>query len=129
MTVLVIAAAIAAATLAACGGPAADLFEVIRSGTIPGADVTLVPSGDGSVVCGHRRHELPDKLLLKAENFDFSYHAKRHEALPSGPNPVYTYVVRTPDGYFSYSDDSPHLGKLLRALAAWTFTVAKHICR
>lgn len=128
-TLLAIAAAIAAVTLSACGGPAADLFQVIRSGSIPGADITLVPSGDGSVLCGHRRHQLPDKLLLKAENFDLRYHAKRHEALPSGPDPVYTYVVRTPDGYFSYSDDSPHLGKLLRALAAWTYTVAKHVCR
>jgi len=120
---------IAAIALGACGGPAADLFEVIRSGAVAGADITLVPSGDGSVRCAGRRHELPDKLLLSAENFDFSYHAKRHEELPSGPDPVYTYVVRTPDGTFGYSDDSPHLGPQLRALAAWTFTVAKKICR
>jgi hypothetical protein len=118
-----------ALTISACGGPAADLFEVIRSGTIPGADVTLIPSGDGTVRCGGHRYELPDKLLLTAENFDFSYQAKRHEALPSGRNPVYTYVVRTPDGTFSYSDDSPHLGPQLRALAAWTFTVARTFCR
>jgi len=118
-----------ALVVSACGGPAADLFEVIRSGTIPGADVTLIPSGDGTVRCGGgHRYELPDKLLLTAENFDFSYQAKRHAALPSGPNPVYTYVVRTPDGTFSYSDDSPHLGPQLRALAAWTFTVARTFC-
>ena len=121
--------AIAAIAIGACGGPAADLFEVIRSGSVPGADITLVPSGDGSVLCGHRRRQLPDKLLLTADNFDLSYHAKRHQALPSGRNPVYTYVVRTPDGTFSYSDDSPHLGPQLHALAAWTFTVAKKICR
>ena len=121
--------ALAASAIGACGAPAADLFEVIRSGSAPGADITLVPSGDGSVLCGHRRRELPDKLLLAAENFDLSYHAKRHEALPSGSDPVYTYVVRTPNGTFSYSDDSPDLGKQLHALAAWTFTVAKRICR
>jgi hypothetical protein len=113
----------------ACGGPAADLFQVIRSGTVPGANITLVPSGDGSVLCNHRSATLPDKLLLKAENFDFTYQAKRGEALSSGRNPVYTYVVRTADGTFSYSDDSPHLGPELRALAAWTFTVAQKICR
>jgi hypothetical protein len=113
----------------ACGGPAADLFEVIRSGAIPGADITLVPSGDGSVLCDRHSHALPDKLLLTAENFDLSYHARRHESLPSGRNPVYTYVVRTPDGTFSYSDDSPHLGRELRSLAAWTYTVAKTVCR
>ena len=123
------AVAALAVAAAACGGPAADLFEVIRSGPIPGADITLVPSGDGSVLCNRHSHELPDKLLLRAENYDLSYHAMRHEALPSGRNPVYTYVVRTPDGTFSYSDDSPHLGPELRSLAAWTYTVAKTVCR
>jgi hypothetical protein len=118
-----------AVALSACGGPAADLFQVIRSGTIPGADITLVPSGDGTVRCGVHRHELPDKLLLTAENFDFSYKATHHTALPSGPNPIYTYVVRTPNGTFSFSDDTPQLPAQLRALAAWTFTVARSVCR
>jgi hypothetical protein len=117
-----------AVALSACGGPAADLFEVIRSGSIPGANVTLIPSGDGTVRCRGHRYELPDKLLLTAENFDFSYQSSRHEALPSGRSPIYTYVVRTPNGIFSYSDDSPHLGPELRALAAWTFTVARTFC-
>ena len=120
--------AIAATLLGGCGGPAADLYEVIRSGAIAGADIALVPSGDGSVVCGTHRHELPDKLLLTAENFDFTYQAKRHESLPAGPDPVYTFVVRTADGTFSYSDDSPHLGPELRALAAWTYTVVNSVC-
>jgi hypothetical protein len=121
--------AITAVALGACGGPAADLFEVIRSGTVPGADLTLIPSGDGTVRCDGHRHELPDKLLLTAENFDLTYHAKRHEELASGRDPVYTYVVRSADGTFGYSDDSPHLGPQLRALAAWTFKVAKTVCR
>jgi hypothetical protein len=122
------ATAALAVAVAACGGPAADLYEVIRSGTVPGADITLVPSGDGTVLCNHRSVELPDKLLLTAENFDLTYHAKRHDAYPSGRNPVYTYVVRSQDGTFSYSDDSPHLGKELKALAAWTYTVATTVC-
>ena len=125
LAVAVVALAVAAA---ACGGPAADLFEVIRSGSIPGADITLVPSGDGTVLCNHRSVELPDKLLLTAENFDLSYHAKHHQALASGRNPVYTYVVRTPDGTFSYSDDSPHQGSVLYQLAAWVRTVSKTVC-
>jgi len=121
--------AIAAIVLGGCGGPAADLFEVIRSGSIPGADIALVPSGDGTVLCGQRSRELPDKLLLRAENFDFTYQANRHEALRAGRDPVYTYVVRTANGIFSYSDDSPHLGPELRALAAWTYTVVNSVCR
>jgi len=122
------AVAAVAVAVAACGGPAADLYEVIRSGTVPGADITLVAGSDGTVLCNHRSVELPDKLLLTAENFDFTYHAKRHDAYPSGRNPVYTYVVRTEDGTFSFSDDSPHLGPQLRSLASWTYTVVKTVC-
>jgi hypothetical protein len=125
----VLASAGVAVTAAACGGPAADAFEVIRSGAIPGADITVVPVTDGTVLCNHASHELPDKLLLTAENFDFTYQSQKHLSLASGPHPVYTYVVRTSDGTFSYSDDSPHLGPELRKLAAWTFTVVNDVCR
>jgi hypothetical protein len=127
----VLATAACAMTAVACqaGGPAADAFEVIRSGSIPGADITVVPVTDGTVLCNRHSHELPDKLLLTAENFDFTYQSQKHLTLASGPHPVYTYVVRTADGTFSYSDDSPHLGPELRKLAAWTFTVVNDVCR
>ena len=68
------------------------------------------------------------KLLLTAENFDFSYQAGRHESLSSGPDPVYTYVVDTPSGIFSYSDDSPHQGSTLRQLQGWVLTVVRKVC-
>jgi hypothetical protein len=120
----------AAFALAACGGPAADLFAVARSGTVAGANLTLIPSGDGTVRCNGHRHELPDPLLLTAENLadEVTTPASRKLALPSGPHPVYTYVVDTPSGVFSYSDDSPHQSSLLRQLQAWVFKVAKKVC-
>ena len=101
-----------------------------RSGTVAGADVTLIPSGDGTVRCNGHRHELPDPLVLTAENLADALTTPAAKALrlPSGPHPVYTYVVDTPSGTFSYSDDSPHLGPELRALAAWTYTVVKSVC-
>ena len=123
-----LASALLAVAAAACGGPAADLFGVIRSGTVPGANIKIVPSSDGTVQCGSKTRELTSKLLLKAANFDFNYQSTKHLRLPSGPNPVYTYVVTTEAGTFSFSDDSPHLGPELKALAAWTYTVAKTIC-
>ena len=95
---------------------------------MPGADIEIVPSGDGTVLCNHRSRELPDKLLLTAENFDFSWQSQHHIRLPSGRDPVYTYVVRDADGVFSFSDDTPHLGPEMHALAAWTFTVARRVC-
>jgi len=124
------ALATSVASIAGCGSPAADLFGVMRSGMIPGADLTLVPSGDGSVLCNKRRRELPDPLLITAENLadELATPATKGERLPSGPHPVYTYVVSTPAGTFSYSDDSPHQGSLLHQLAAWVRTVSKTVC-
>jgi hypothetical protein len=126
---LACAAVAVAVALAACGGPAADLFGVTRSGSVSGADIVIVPSGQGTVTCDGHQKELPDPLLLEAENFDFNYQAGKALRLPSGPHPVYTYSVTTENGNFSYSDDSPHLGPELRKLAAWVFTVANSVCR
>ena len=125
-----LACAVAALLAAACGGPAADLYAVVRSGAIPGADLTLVPSGDGTVRCNGHRHELPDPLLLTAENLADALTAPATKGLRlgSGPRPIYTFVVTTPSGTFSYSDDSPHQGSTLYALQAWVRTVARSVC-
>jgi hypothetical protein len=127
------AVAVGAAALllvSGCGGPAADLFAVARSGSVPGADVTLIPSGDGTVRCNGRRHELPDPLVLTAENLadDLTTPASKALRLPSGPHPVYTYVVSTPSGVFSYSDDSPRQSITLRHLQEWVLTVVRTVC-
>jgi hypothetical protein len=125
-----VASVAAVLALAACGSPAGDLFAVARSGSVPGADVTLIASGDGTVRCNGRRHQLPDPLLLTAENLAdaLTTPASKAERLPSGPRPVYTYVVSTPSGVFSYSDDSPHQGSTLQDLQAWVLSVARTVC-
>jgi hypothetical protein len=123
-------AALALAAAAACGGPAGDLFAVARSGSIAGADVTLIPSEDGTVRCNGHRHQLPDPLVLTAENLAdaLTGPATKRERLASGPHPIYTYVVSTPSGVFSYSDDSPHQGSTLHQLQAWVLTVVRKVC-
>ena len=125
------ACAAVALVAAACGSPAADLFAIARSGSVPGADVTLIASGDGTVRCDGHRHELPDPLVLTAENLadEIATPASKALRLPAGPHPVYTYVVDTPDGVFSYSDDSPHQGTVLEQLQAWTLKVVRTVCR
>ena len=92
-----IAAAALSVALAtsACGGPAASLYGVIRSGTIPGAVIASATKG---------------------------------ERLSSGPRPVYTYVVTSPSGTFSFSDDTPHLGGTMHKIAAWVYTVTTTVC-
>ncbi len=119
-----------ALTVAACGSPAADLFAVARSGAVPGADVTVIASGDGTVRCNGHRHELPDPLVLTAENLadEITTPASKALRLRSGPHPVYTYVVDSPDGVFSYSDDSPHQSSVLEQLQAWMLKVVRTVC-
>jgi hypothetical protein len=120
----------AACALGACGGPAASLFGVQRSGAIPGADLVLVPTGDGFVTCNGHKHTLPDPLLLSAENIadGLTDPATRGVRLASGPHPIYTYVVTTPSGTFSYSDDSPGQQSVMRQLAAWVRQVSRQVC-
>ena len=60
------AAVLAAATLAGCGTPSADLFIVERSGSLPGAKLHLLVSDGGWVECnrdGREREIDPDQLL------------------------------------------------------------------
>jgi hypothetical protein len=126
--VICLAAVVATGTLAACGGPAADLFGVQRSGTIRGADLVIVPAADGLVTCDGHQHMLSSKQLLTAETFNVFWPAEHGTTLPSGPHPIYTYVVSTSSGTFSFSDDSPHITMLMRQLAAWVFMVDKTVC-
>jgi hypothetical protein len=121
---------VSAALLCACGGPAADLFAVQRSGSIPGANIRLIPSSDGLVTCNGKQGELSSSQLLDAENLagGISPHAKRGAKYPSGPHPVYTYVVTSPAGTFSFSDDSPRQGLTLAKLQAFVQTVSKEVC-
>ena len=127
---MVLASAAGALALLACGGPAADLFGVQRSGSIPGANLRLVPNGDGTVKCNGHPHKLPDALLLKAEYLadGLAGPASKGKRLPSGPHPVYTYVVVTPSGTLSFSDDSPHQGLSFYRLQAWVRAVDRTVC-
>ena len=118
----------AAVTIGACGGPAASLFGVQRVGSIPGADVQIVPAADGLVTCNGHQHMLSSSQLLTAENFNVFWPGEHGTNLPSGPHPVYTYVVDTSSGTFSFSDDSPHITMLMRQLAAWVYTVDETVC-
>ena len=74
-TLVVLCAAALAGT--GCGGPAADLFEVTRTGTDRNANLTLLVSDDGTVTCNGRRHPVPGP--------DTGLRAERRR----GPNPIH----------------------------------------
>jgi hypothetical protein len=124
-------AGLVAAGLAGCGGPSADLFAVTRSGTVPGANFAMIVRDDGSVTCDGKRRLLPAELLISARGLADDLHAPATAAtaLPSGPQPVFTYVVVAAAGRVSFSDSSPHQPLVFYKVALLTSQVARQVCR
>ncbi len=135
------AALVAAATLAACGGgPPGDLFVVTRSGTIPGAKLTLLFIDDGGVSCngGPRRDITSEQLIAARElrrELDGDDHdkkaralAKEHLSLPPGRITTLSYRVRSEEGTVAFSDTSAHQPQTFYRLAQLTRDVAKGAC-
>ncbi|HWH10628.1 MAG TPA: hypothetical protein VG165_05840 [Solirubrobacteraceae bacterium] len=126
------AAGLVGLALSGCttGDQAADLFAVTRSGSVPDAYVLVIPRSDGTVSCDGKRHLLPGKLLIEAEDLqpELEVPAAHAVTLASGPRPVMTYSVLTPGGHFSYSDDSPHKPQAFFTLEDFTTQVARTVC-
>lgn len=135
----VLALATAALTLAACDGPTpADLFVVTRSGTIPGAKLTLRFIDDGGVSCnGGPRKDITSAQLIEArelrseldgEKDDDVGLAGKHINLPPGQITTLSYRVRSEDGTVAFSDTSAHQPQAFYRLAKLTRDVAQKVC-
>jgi hypothetical protein len=125
------AALLAALALAGCGGEARDLFLVTRGGDVPGARLTLRVTDDGRASCNRRPLvEITSAQLIAAREVtrDLEDPAKAHLRLAPGPQPVFSYRVRTEEGTVAWSDDSPRQPPVLFKLAKLTRDVAKGPC-
>ena len=124
--------ALAALTIGACGSEARDLFLVTRSGDVPGARLTLPVTDDGRASCnGKPLVDVTSAQLITARESerDLAKPAKAQLRLAPGPQPVFSYRVRTQDGGVAWSDDSPRQPAVLFKLAQLTRGVAKGPCR
>ncbi len=124
-------AAIAAATLlAGCGTPAADLFVVQRTGSIPGAALRLRVSDDGQVMCNGRRHELSSKLLISARVLVQDLHdpAQAGTTLPARRDSILRYSIRDEDGMVAFSDSSPRQPAVFYRAALLVRQIAQRAC-
>jgi hypothetical protein len=124
-------AALAVAGTAGCGSEARDLFLVTRSGDVPGAPLTLRVTDDGRASCNHRPLvEITSAQLVTAREVerDLEDPAKAQLRLASGPQPVFSYRVRTEEGGVAWSDDSARQPAVLFKLAKLTRDVAKGPC-
>jgi hypothetical protein len=134
----------AAAGLASCGGAAPDLLLVERTGTIPGAELTLRLTDDGRVSCnGGPLVDVSSEQLIDARQAvrdlegedDEVGPADRNLRLPRGPanGPAsilaYEATVRDPPtGTVTWSDTSPRQPPVLQRLALLTRQIAQGPC-
>jgi hypothetical protein len=128
---VVIAAVAAAAVLAGCGSPASDLFEVERTGSIPGAELRIVVSDDGTVRCnGGQPKQIGDPRLLTARGLqrDLQDTARGNKRLAPGRRSVLAYTVRLPSGTLVYSDSSRGQTPAMQQLQGFVRDVSRHVC-
>lgn len=126
-----------AALLAGCGGPSPDLFVVERTGSVPGARLTLVVDDGGFVRCnGGERRQISSEQLIDAREIARTINgeedkpglADRDLALPPRPGSVLRYDVRTEQGSVSFADTSAGQPQDLYRLANLTRVLAKQVC-
>jgi hypothetical protein len=123
----------AAGIVAGCGGiTAPDLFLVQRSGSGPGARLTLIVNEEGGVRCnGGRKLKLSDPQLVQARAIqeDIRDEAAKHTSLAQGAKSVFSYSLRDENGSVSFSDDSAGQPPVFRRLQLFVLQVAQQVCR
>jgi hypothetical protein len=131
----------AAALLAGCGEGVVlpDLFVVQRSGSVPGARLTVLVNEGGGVRCGSEAHpdrlgsthQLSDPQLVLARGLqeELQSPSAKHLSLPPQPGSVFRYSVRDPEGWVRFADNSTGQPSVLRHLAYFVLEVAQKVCR
>jgi hypothetical protein len=112
--------------LGACGTPSPDLFVVDRTGTVPGARLSLLVS-DTTARCNDRpRRPLSSAQILEAREIaDDLLDLQRGEVAvpPSPPAQFFRFSVRTEEGTLRYGDTTtrppvlPRLTRFVRRVA------------
>jgi hypothetical protein len=129
----------AAAPLAAgllgigCGAgvTAPDLFVVQRTGTGPGARLTLLVNEEGGVRCnGRKMLKLSDPQIVQARAIQEDLHEPASNRLSLAPRPgsVLSYYVRDENGTVRFSDNSAHQPAVLRQLQLFVLQAAQQVC-
>jgi hypothetical protein len=130
-------AVVGIASMAGCGGVLSpDLFIAYRSGSSPGAKLTLLVNEEGVVQCNPDpthpapSHRLSDPQVIEARTIqeDLSKPAAAHQSLPAQKGSVLSYYVRDQDGSVRFADNSPGQPAVMRKLALFMLNVAQEVC-
>lgn len=121
----------AALALAGCGAAYPDLFILTRTGTLPGAHLTLLVGDGGTVHCnGGPEQPLPDSLLLDARHIATSLaeDAEKDLVLPRRSDALLRYRLRYMEGTVTFNDVDAGTHPELGDVVAFARTVAKDVC-
>ena len=124
-------ALLAALAFAGCGAESPDLFVLTRTGTIPGARLTLLVNDSGTVRCnGGKARPITDPELLAARDVatSISDDAKKGLVLPAPPGSILRFHVRSQDGTVTFSDVDAGKRKELAKVVQFARTVAIGVC-
>jgi hypothetical protein len=123
---------VAAAMLVGCGEETSpDVMLVTRTGAVPGARLSLRITDDGRASCNRRPLiEITSAQLIEARALSMALAraAKGHRVLAPGPESVFSYAVRLPQGTVRFSDDSRGQSKDMFQLAYLTRRIARGEC-
>jgi hypothetical protein len=128
---LTAAGVLAASALGGCGAAYPDLFILSRTGTLPGAHLTLLVGDGGTVRCnGGPEQRLPDQLLLDARHIATSLteDAQADLVLPRRSDALLRYRLRYKEGTVTFSDVDAGRRPELGPVVAFARTVAKDVC-
>lgn len=122
---------LALAALAGCGlnVQAPDLFLLTRTG--PGGKLTELVNYAGTVSCnGGPAKPVPDPLLIQARDLADTLDADAQAKLriPAGPNSIYRYTVKLPDGTISFPDTAGARHSELAQIQLWALQAAQGPC-
>jgi hypothetical protein len=124
-------ASVVAITAAGCGAAYPDVFLLTRSGSLPGARLTLLVNDGGTVRCnGGAERQLPPRRLLDARRIaeDLSEEAHDDLTLPAPVDSVLRYHLRTEEGTVAFSDVDAVRRPELAPVIVFAREVAQDVC-
>jgi len=116
---------------AGCGAQSPDVFLLTRSGSLPGARLTLLVNDGGTVRCnGGKPRELSARQLLDARSIaeDLAEEAHDRLTLPAPAGSLLRYRLRDADGTVTFSDVDAGRRPELAPVIVFARSVAQDVC-